>query len=190
MNKFIKAVIGVSLKYKYFTFFLVLILAVAGIISFKNTPIDAFPDVTNTSVTIISQWPGRSAEEVEKFVTIPIEIALNAAQEKAHIRSTSIFGLSTVKVTFEDHVTDKDARIQVNNLIGDADLPNGVKADIQPPTGPTGEIYRYTLKSNVYNPMELKTIQDWIVDRELRSVPGIADVTSFGGMVKTFEIQV
>jgi len=190
MNKFIKAVIGVSLKYKYFTLFLVALLAVAGIISFKHTPIDAFPDVTNTSVTIISQWPGRSAEEVEKFVTVPIEIALNAAQQKANIRSTSIFGLSTVKVTFEDQVTDKDARIQVNNLIGDADLPSGVKADIQPPTGPTGEIFRYTLKSNVYSPMELKTIQDWIVDREIRSVPGIADVISFGGMVKTFEIQV
>ena len=190
MNKLIKGVIGVSLKYKYFTFFLVGLLAIAGIISFKNTPIDAFPDVTNTSVTIISQWPGRSAEEVEKFVTIPIEIALNAAQEKAHIRSTSIFGLSTVKVTFDDHVTDKDARIQINNLIGNADLPNGVKPDIQPPTGPTGEIFRYTLKSNVYGPMELKTIQDWIVDRELRSVPGVADVTAFGGMVKTFEIQV
>lgn len=190
MNKFIKGIIGVSLKYKYFTFFLVVLLVIIGMISFRQTPIDAFPDVTNTSVTIISQWSGRSAEEVEKFVTIPIEIALNAAQQKANIRSTSIFGLSTVKVSFEDHVTDKDARIQVNNLITDADLPSGVKADIQPPTGPTGEIFRYTLKSNMYGPMELKTIQDWIVDREIRSVPGIADVISFGGMVKTFEIQV
>jgi len=190
MNKLIKGIIGASLKYKYFTIFLVLLLVVAGVISFKNTPIDAFPDVTNTSVTIISQWPGRSAEEVEKFVTIPVEIALNAAQQKSHIRSTSIFGLSTVKVTFDDHVSDKDARIQINNLIGNADLPGNVKPEIQPPTGPTGEIFRYTLKSDVYGPMELKTIQDWIVDRELRSVPGIADVTAFGGMVKTFEIQV
>lgn len=190
MNKFIRGIISISLKYKYFTFFMVGILAVTGVIAFMNTPIDAFPDVTNTQVTIITQWPGRSAEEVEKFVTIPIEIAMNAAQAKAHIRSTSIFGLSQIKVSFEDQVTDQEARIQVSNLIGDADLPDGVKPNVQPPTGPTGEIYRYTLSSSIYGPTELKTIQDWTVDREIRSVPGIADIVSFGGKVKTYEIQV
>lgn len=166
------------------------LLVVAGIRSFHETPVDAFPDVTNTQINIISQWAGRSAEEVEKLVTIPIEIEMNATQNKTHIRSTSIFGLSTVSIQFEDFVTDEQARIQVNNLMANLELPEGVRPEIQPPTGPTGEIYRYTLSSKLYNPMELKTLQDWVIDKELRSVPGIADVVSFGGMVQTYEIKV
>src|ERR1700743_3785238 len=153
-------------------------------------PIEAFPDVTNTEITIITQWPGRSAEEVEKFVTIPIELAMNPVQKKTSLRSTSIFGLSVVKLIFEDDVQDTYARQQVNNLLHNADLPDNVDPDVQPPTGPTGEVYRYTLESTFRDPRELKTTQDWVVDRELRAVPGVADVVSFGGMVKTYEIQV
>lgn len=153
-------------------------------------PIEAFPDVTNTEITIITQWPGRSAEEIEKFITIPIEIAMNPVQRKISLRSTSIFGLSYIKLVFEDNVTNDQARIQVNDLISNADLPPGVSPSIQPPTGPTGEIYRYTLESKIRNPRELKTLQDWVVDRQLRSVPGVADVVSFGGETKAFEIRV
>ncbi len=153
-------------------------------------PIEAFPDVTNTEITIITQWPGRSAEEIEKFITIPIEIAMNPVQRKISLRSTSIFGLSYIKLVFEDNVTNEQARIQVNDLISNADLPQGVSPSIQPPTGPTGEIYRYTLESKIRNPRELKTLQDWVVDRQLRSVPGVADVVSFGGETKAFEIRV
>lgn len=190
MNKSIGKIIGFCLKNKAFTFFITLVFVVAGILSFLHTPIDAFPDVTNTEVTVITQWPGRSAEEVEKFVTVPIEIAMNAVQGKMHIRSTSIFGLSTVNIGFEDKVTDQYARIQVNNLLTNADIPDGLKTEVQPPTGPTGEIFRYTLKSDIYNSRDLKTLQDWTIDREIRSVPGIADVVSFGGKVKTYEIKV
>jgi cobalt-zinc-cadmium resistance protein CzcA len=166
------------------------LLLVAGYISFKSISIDAFPDVTNTSITIISQWPGRSAEEVEKFVTRPLEIAMNPAQKKTQIRSSSLFGLSVVKVTFEDDVDYAFARLQVNNHIDDADLPQGVQPEIEPPYGPTGEIYRYTLKSSKKSVRELKTLQDWVVQREIRSVPGVADVNSFGGEVKTYQITV
>lgn len=190
MNKFLRKVLAFSLKNKYFIFFATLLLVIAGALCFKNTPIEAFPDVTNTQITIITQWPGRSAEEVEKFVTIPIEIALNPVQKKESLRSTSIFGLSVVTVIFDDHVTDDYARIQVNNLLPNADLPDGVQPSVQPPTGPTGEIYRYTLESKSRTPTELKTLQDWVVDREIRSVPGVADIVSFGGKVKTYEIQV
>src|SRR5690348_15615307 len=189
MTKFRRQILAFSLKNKYFISFLTLILLVAGVITFRNMPIDAFPDVTNTQITIISQWQGRSAEEVEKFVTIPIEIAMNPVQNRVSLRSTSIFGLSVVTIIFEDHVTDMEARIQVNNLLPSADLPDGVVPSVQPPTGPTGEIYRYTLESKVRDPRELKTLQDWVVDREIRSVPGVADIVSFGGMVKTYEIQ-
>ena len=190
MLKILKAVIAFSLKRKYFILFATACLLVIGIITFKNMPIEAFPDVTNTEITIITQWPGRSAEEIEKFITIPIEIAMNPVQRKISLRSTSIFGLSYIKLVFEDNVTNDQARIQVNDLISNADLPQGVSPSIQPPTGPTGEIYRYTLESKIRNPRELKTLQDWVVDRQLRSVPGVADVVSFGGETKAFEIRV
>ena len=190
MNKLLKGVLSFSLKNKYFIFFATLILVVYGVITFKNMPIEAFPDVTNTEITIITQWPGRSAEEVEKFVTIPIELAMNPVQKKTSLRSTTIFGLSVVKLIFDDDVQDTYARQQVNNLLHDADLPDNIAPNVQPPTGPTGEVYRYTLESNFRDARELKSLQDWVVERELRAIPGVADVVSFGGMVKTYEIQV
>jgi len=190
MNKILKGILAFSLKNKYFIFFATALLAVYGFMTFQKMPIEAFPDVTNTEITIITQWPGRSAEEVEKFVTIPIEITLNPVQKKTSLRSTSIFGLSVVKLIFEDDVTDNFARLQVNNLLPTAELPDNINPQVQPPTGPTGEVYRYTLESTFRDPRELKTLQDWVVDRELRSVPGIADIVSFGGMVKTYEIRV
>ena len=190
MNKVIKRVLAVALKNKFFIFFMTALLAVGGYISFKNISIDAFPDVTNTSVTIITQWPGRSAEEVEKFVTRPLEIAMNPAEKKTAIRSSSLFGLSVVKVTFDDDVDYAFARLQINNHIGDANLPDGVNSSIEPPYGPTGEIYRFTLTSNIKSVRELKTLEDWVVDREIRAVPGVADVNSFGGEVKTYQITV
>jgi cobalt-zinc-cadmium resistance protein CzcA len=189
MNKVLKAILAFSLKNKYFIFFATLLLAVYGFITFQKMPIEAFPDVTNTEITIITQWPGRSAEEVEKFVTIPIEITMNPVQKKTSLRSTSIFGLSVVKLIFEDDVADTYARMQVNNLLPNVNLPENISPQVQPPTGPTGEVYRYTLESTFRNPTELKTLQDWVVDRELRAVPGIADIVSFGGMVKTYEIR-
>jgi cobalt-zinc-cadmium resistance protein CzcA len=190
MNKFIKTIIGFALKNKYFIFFATLVMIVAGYLSFRNTTIEAFPDVTNTNITIITQWPGRSAEEVEKFVTRPLEIAMNPTEKRTSIRSSSLFGLSIVKITFEDDVDYAFARVQVNNHIGDADLPSGVNPGVEPPYGPTGEIFRYTLKSDKKSIRELKTLQDWVVERELLSVPGIADVVSFGGEVKTYQITV
>jgi cobalt-zinc-cadmium resistance protein CzcA len=190
MNKFLKGIIGFSLKNKYFILFAAVILIVAGIITFRNMPIEAFPDVTNTEISIITQWPGRSAEEVEKFVTIPIEIAMNPVQNKISLRSTSIFGLSYVKLIFADDVKDAQARQQVMNLLQNATLPNNIQPAVQPPTGPTGEIFRYTLTSTFRDVRELKTIQDWVIDRRLRSVQGIGDVTSFGGKTKTYEIKV
>jgi heavy metal efflux system protein len=189
MNKTLKNILGFSLKNKYFIYFATVIMVIYGVITFLNMPIEAFPDVTNTEITVITQWPGRSAEEVEKFVTIPIEIALNPVNRKTSLRSTSIFGLSVVKLIFEDDVQDAYARTQVNTMIQNVTLPDNIVPQVQPPTGPTGEIYRYTLKSSFRDPRELKTLQDWTVDRELRSVPGIADIVSFGGSVKSYEIQ-
>lgn len=190
MNKFIKSILTFSLKNRFFVFFMTGLVAVGGYVSYQNTPIEAFPDVTNTRITIITQWPGRSAEEVEKFVTIPVEIGLNSVQKKTDVRSTTLFGLSVVNVMFDDGVDDIFARQQINNLLPGVDLPDGAKPDVQPPYGPTGEIFRYTLQSPTRTVRELKTIQDWVLDRQFKSIPGVADVVSFGGEAKTYEIQV
>ncbi|MGD0582539.1 MAG: CusA/CzcA family heavy metal efflux RND transporter [Bacteroidales bacterium] len=190
MNSFIKNIISFSLKNRFFIFFSVAIIIIWGVISYLKTPVEAFPDVTNTEITIITQWPGRSAEEIERYVTIPIEIQMNSAQKKIDIRSTTLFGLSVVYIVFDDNVEDAFARQQVNNLLLDVDLPEGIKPEVEPPSGPTGEIFRYTLKSDSRSVRELKTIQDWVIERQIRSISGIADVVSFGGEVKTYEIQV
>ncbi|MBN9483602.1 MAG: cation transporter [Bacteroidetes bacterium 43-93] len=190
MNKFIKQIIYFSLRHRYLVFFLTAVLAVIGFVSYKNTPIETFPDVTNTQIIIIAQWPGRSAEEVEKFVSIPLETALNSVQSKTSLRSTSSFGLSYIRIIFDDNIDDAFARQQVLSRLGNADLPEGVKPDVQPPYGPTGEIFRYTLHSNIKDIRELTTIQNWVLDRQFKSIPGVADVNSFGGEEKIYEISI
>lgn len=190
MNKLIKNIISFSLKNKAFTFFGVIILVISGFIAFKNMPIEAFPDVTNTQIVIITQWNGRSAEEVERFVTTPIELSMGSVQKKTSVRSTTMFGLSIIKIIFEDNVDDLFARNQVNNQLRTVSLPDGIDPEVQPPYGPTGEIFRYTLKSDSRDSRELLTIQNWVIDRQLRSVPGIADINVFGGQQKIFEISV
>jgi len=189
MTKFIKNIIAFSLKNRFFTFFWVGLLAIMGFISFKNMPIEAFPDVTNTQIIIITQWNGRSAEEVERFVTTPIELSMASLQKKTSVRSTTMFGLSVIKIIFDDGVDDAFARNQVNNALRNVEMPEGIQPDVQPPYGPTGEIYRYTLQSKKRDSRDLLTLQNWVVDRALRSVPGVADINAFGGQTKIFEIS-
>src|SRR6218665_1716876 len=190
MNRFVKNIIAFSLKNKFFTFFMVLILVVSGVVSYMNTPIEAFPDVTNTQIIIVTEWNGRSAEEIERFVTMPIEVSMNSVQRKTNVRSITMFGLSVIKIIFEDDVEDFFARQQVNNQLRNVSLPADVEPDVQPPYGPTGEIFRYTLQSKNDDTRQLLTIQNWIIDRQLRAVPGVADVVAFGGQEKTYEISI
>ena len=153
-------------------------------------PIEAFPDVTNTQIVIITQWDGRSAEEVERFVTTPIELAMSPVQKKTSVRSTTMFGLSIVKILFDDGVDDMFARNQVNNQLRNVSLPEGIDPEVQPPYGPTGEIFRYTLESNKKDSRELLTLQNWVIDRALRGVSGVADINVFGGQDKVFELSI
>ncbi len=190
MNKFIRNIIAFSLKNRFFTFFWVGLLVVVGVINFINIPIEAFPDVTNTQIVIVTQWNGKSAEEVERFVTTPIEVAMNSVQKKTSVRSITMFGLSVIKIIFDDNVEDFFARQQVNNQLRNVVLPEGIDPDVQPPYGPTGEVFRYTLKSPDRDSRELLTIQNWVIDRQLRSVPGVADLNAFGGQEKIYEISV
>jgi cobalt-zinc-cadmium resistance protein CzcA len=190
VNRFIRNIISFSLRNKFFTLFWVGIIALAGLYSFIKIPIEAFPDVTNTQIIIVTQWNGRSAEEVERFVTTPIEIAMNSVQRKTNVRSITMFGLSVVKIIFEDDVEDFFARQQVDNQLRHVSLPEEVEPVVQPPYGPTGEIFRYVLQSENRDTRELLTIQNWTIDRELRSVPGVADIVAFGGQEKIYEISV
>ena len=189
MHKFVKNIIGFSLKNHILILFLTAILLVAGVISYINTPIEAYPDVTNTRVRIITQWSGRSAEEVEKFVTLPIMRVMNTIPRKSEVRSTSLFGLSVVTVIFEDGVDDFFAQQYASNRMQDLELPEGADASIEPPSGATGEIYRYVLKSDL--PIrDIAAINEWVVERELLAVPGVADIVTFGGEEKIYEIKV
>jgi cobalt-zinc-cadmium resistance protein CzcA len=189
MQKFIQDIVGFSLKNSIIVFFLTALLLVAGVISYIHTPIEAFPDVTNTRARIITQWPGRSAEEVEKFVTLPIMKQMNTIPKKANVRSISLFGLSVVTIIFEDDVEDFYAQQYSANRLQGVDLPSSANAEIEPPYGATGEIFRYVLKSK--RPIkELTAIHDWVIERELVSVPGVADVVSFGGEEKIYEIKI
>jgi cobalt-zinc-cadmium resistance protein CzcA len=189
MDKFVKGIVSFSLKNHFFVFFITTVLVLAGIWSYLKTPLEAFPDVTNTQIILVTQWNGRSAEEVERFVSIPIEVAMNSVQRKTSVRSISMFGLSVIKIIFDDDVEDFFARQQVNNLLRNVSLPEGVEPDVQPPYGPTGEIFRYTLHSE-RGTSELLAWQDWVIDRQLRAVSGVADIVSFGGSRKVFEVNV
>jgi len=190
MNKFIRDIVGFSLKNRFFIFFMTGVLIIGGIYSYLHTPLEAFPDVTNTQIIVVTQWNGRSAEEVERFVTVPIEVAMNSVQRKTNVRSTTMFGLSVMKIIFEDDVDDFFARQQVNNLLRNVTLPDGAEPEVQPPYGPTGEIFRYTLQSDTRDSRELTTLQNWVIDRQLRSVAGVADVVAFGGRDKIYELRV
>jgi cobalt-zinc-cadmium resistance protein CzcA len=190
VNKLIKGLIGFSLRHPYVVFFVTALVVVAGAFSFYYTPVEAYPDVTNTEVVIITQWPGRSAEEVERFISIPIETEMNSISRKTVIRSINLFGLSFIKIVFEDGTDNFNARMEAAQKLANVNLPDGVDPEVQPPTGPTGEIYRFTLTSKTKSSVELKTLEDWVIEKNLRAVPGVGDVVSFGGKVRTFEVAV
>jgi len=162
--------------------------AVFGVFTFTKLKIEAFPDVTNVQVMVITLYPGQAAEEVEKKVTIPVERALTGTPRVLVQRSITSFGLSQVIMTFEDDVDIYWARQQVAERLPDADLPPGVQASLGPNDTPVGQIYQYTLESDHHTPTELRSWQEWVVSKHLMRVPGVADVVSFGGFIKEFHV--
>lgn len=189
MQKLVQNIVTFSLRNTTFILFATLALLFGGVYALRHTAIEAFPDVTSTRGRIITQWPGRSAEEMEKLVTLPISKVMNSIPHKSNIRSISLFGLSVVTVQFEDGVDDFYAQQYISNKLSGVNLPEGASAEIEPPSGATGEIFRYVIKSDL--PLkEVTAIQNWVIERELLSVPGVADVVSFGGEEKTYEIKI
>ena len=182
-------IINFSLNQRIFVSFGLLVLIVTGVISFKNLPVEAFPDVTDIQVNVITLYPGRAAEEVEKQVTIPVEIALAGIPNSIRVFSHTQFGLSFLMVTFNDKTTDLIARQQVLERLRKVDLPEGVRPDIAPLSTPIGEIYRFRLKGLGKSSQELRTLQDWVVEKQLRQVPGITDLVTIGGQSKQYEVN-
>ncbi|MBC5764055.1 efflux RND transporter permease subunit [Ramlibacter albus] len=166
-----------------------LLFALAGVVAFSNLSVEAFPDVTDTQVTVIALYPGRAAEEVEKQVTLPLEVALSGLPNSIRVFSHTQFGLSFTVVTYDDKADVATVRAQVNERLRGVDLPPGVEANIAPNATPVGEIMRYRLRGDGYTTTDLRTIEDWTVERALRQVPGVADVVAMGGFIKQYEVQ-
>src|SRR6267378_4367658 len=185
----IKRIVSFSLYQPLFIVLGVALFIGGGIWAFKNLPVEAFPDVTDTQVTVISLYPGRAAEEVEKQVTVPLEVALSGLPGAVRMFSHTQFGLSFILLTFDDRYSGYFARQQVVERLAGVDLPEGVQAELAPFATAIGEIYRYRMKGDGVSSRELRTHQDWVVARQLRFVPGVADVVSLGGLVKQYEVR-
>ena len=161
-----------------------------GIFSLKRLPVDAYPDVSPVSVAVTSEWPGHAAEEVERLVSVPIETALNGLPNLVVMRSVSLYGLSSIRVTFAEGTDVYFARQQVFERLGDASVPGGVSPGIEAPFSPSGLVYRYVIKSSDRSAMDLHVLQDWVLDKAYRAVPGVADVASLGGETMQYQVLV
>ncbi len=185
----IRRLLGFALTNRVATLAVVLAIVALGVWSWITLKKEAYPDIGDTQVTVITVFPGRAAEEVEQQITIPIERALNAVPRVISRRSKTIFGLSVIQLTFEDGTDDYFARQRVLEKLNDAVLPDGVSPSLGPLTGPVGEIFRYVIEApDEYTPMQLRTLQDWVVVPKLLQVPGVADVVNFGGLVKQYHV--
>lgn len=185
----IKKLTHFALHQPLFLLLMVVIFVAGGLLAFKNLPIEAFPDVSDIQVQVISLYGGRAAEEVEKQVTIPVEVALSGIPHAVRMFSHTQFGLSFIVITFDDKVTDYFARQQVLERLQGADLPQGVQPQLGPLSTPIGEVYRFRLAGGGKSSRELRTLQDWVVERQLRMVPGVADIVTIGGLIKQYEVH-
>ena len=184
-----KRLIEFALRQPVFIVLGVLFFVMSGVIAFKNLTVEAFPDVTDTQVTVIALFPGRAAEEVEKQVTLPLETALAGMPNSIRLFSHTQFGLSYTVITYNDAADVNLARQQVNERLRSVDLPAGAEANIAPNATPVGEVMRYRLKGDGLSSTDVRTLQDWVVERALRQVPGVADVVGMGGFIKQYEVQ-
>jgi cobalt-zinc-cadmium resistance protein CzcA len=170
---------------------LVVAYVAAGVIALQNLPIEAYPDVTNIQAQIITLWAGHAAEEVEKFITIPVENQMNSLPQRASLRSISMFGLSVVTITFEDGADNYRSRSLANEQLAQVQLPTGAQASLSPDSTAVGEIFRYSLQAPPDFPLtELRSLEDWVVERQFRQVPGIVDVSGFGGPTKQYQVLI
>src|SRR5208337_3109432 len=188
----IRSLVDFALNNKFVVLAIAVLLAGWGAISFHNLPVEAYPDIADNYVTVITQWPGRSAEEVEQLVTIPVEIQMNGIPHLSFLRSESIFGLSFVIMIFDDSSENDWNRQKVLERLTQVSLPPGLQPQIGTDWSTVGQIYWYTLRSTnpKYDLMELRSMQDWVLLKEFKSVPNVVDVSDFGGTEREYQVRV
>src|SRR5271155_3969074 len=188
----IHGVVDFALNNRVLVLALALLLFVWGGISFHQLPVEAYPDVANNYVEVITQWPGISAEQIEQQVTIPLEIVMNGIPHLTALRSFSLFGLSDLKLTFDDEAENDWNREKVLERLAGVTLPNGVQPQMGTDWSPVGQIYFFTLRSTNprYDVMEVKALEDWVVEKSFKSVPNVVDVASFGGPTREYQVRV
>jgi heavy metal efflux system protein len=184
----INKVVQMALRQRFLVLMLVVLLIIAGTVSFMHMPVDAYPDLAPPMVEIITQWPGHAAEEVERLITLPLEVEFSGAPKMEVMRSISLYGLSDIRLTFNEGTDNYFARQVIFERIGDAELPSGVTPSMAPLFSPSGLVYRYVLESPDRSPQELKTVEDWVVERAYRAVPGVADDSGLGGTVMQYQV--
>ena len=184
----IHRIVQFALQQRFLVLMVTALIIIAGVVSFQRMPVDAYPDLSPPMVELITQWPGHAAEEVERLTTLPLELAMNGTPQLQVMRSISLYGLSDVILTFQEGVDPYFARQVVFQRLSNAVLPAGVTPSMAPLFSPSGLVYRYVLESPDRSPQELKTMEDWIIEREYRSVPGVADDSGFGGTVMQYQV--
>src|SRR5215467_9280415 len=184
----IHRIVQAALRNRFLVLIFVVVIAAWGAISFQRMPVDAYPDLSPPMVELITQWPGHAAEEMERLVTLPLEVEMNGVPHLDVMRSISLYGLSDIRLTFEENTDDYFARQIVFERLADVTLPTGVTPGLAPLFSPSGLVYRYVIESPDRSPQELKTIQDWVLERAYRSVRGVADDSGFGGTVMQYQV--
>ena len=184
----IHKIVNAALRQRFLVLMLTMVITVGGVISFQRMPVDAYPDLSPPQVELITQWDGHAAEEVERLVTLPLELQMNGVPHLEVMRSISLYGLSDLRLTFQEDTDDYFARQVVFERLAQATLPQGVTPTMAPLFSPSGLVYRYVIESPDRSPQELKTIEDWIVERAYRSVPGVADDSGFGGTTMQYQV--
>jgi cobalt-zinc-cadmium resistance protein CzcA len=181
-------IVQFALRQRFLILMITVLIVIAGAESFRRMPVDAYPDLSPPMVELITQWPGHAAEEVERLTTLPLELAMNGSPHLVVMRSISLYGLSDVRLTFDEGVDPYFARQVVFERLSDATLPTGVTPSMAPLFSPSGLVYRYVIESPDRSPMELHTYEDWIIERAYRSVPGVADDSGFGGPTMQYHV--
>src|SRR5690242_93891 len=184
----IHRVVEYALRQRFLVLTFTLFIVAAGALSFQRMPVDAYPDLSPPMVELITQWPGHASEEVERLVTLPLELAMNGVPNMVVMRSITLYGLSDVRLTFEESVDPYFARQVVFERLSDAQLPSGITPSMAPLFSPSGLVYRYVLESPDRTPQELKTFEDWVIERAYRQVPGVADDSGFGGTTMQYQV--
>jgi heavy metal efflux system protein len=184
MNRLVES----SLHQPLLIFLMTALLLVLGTRSLDRLPVDAYPDLSPPMVEIISQWDGHAAEEIERLVTLPIEVQMNGVPQLVFMRSISLYGLSDVILTFQDDTDNYFARQVVFERLADASMPSGVTPGLSPLFSPSGLVYRYVIDSPDRSPQDLKTIEEWVLERGYKAVPGVADDSGFGGTVMQYQV--